>query len=199
MGEFEKKPVSSPRENKKVLLRERKRHTARCVANTRYVVLTGYPPGGVPGQVPPPGGPGTPPGGVRVPPRGVRVPPGGVPSQVPPRGGSGYPPGQVPPPLWTDKHLWKQYLPVVLRTRAVTNRFSPMLQQVVQSGVLFLCVGYAHGKANENIKGLFIPSVSIDVLDRFITHLTFDNNIDSSVFVSADVWGEHLKRRVVEK
>ena len=25
------------------------------------------------------------------------------------------------PPLWTDKHLWKQYLPVVLRTRAVTK------------------------------------------------------------------------------
>ena len=37
--------------NKKVLLRERKRHTARCVASTRYVALcngggleTGYPP-----------------------------------------------------------------------------------------------------------------------------------------------------------
>ena len=73
--------------NKKVLLRERKRHTARCVANTRYVVLTGYPPGGVPGQVPP---------------RGVRVPPRGVPGQVPPGGGtwSGTPPGgtQTPPP-----------------------------------------------------------------------------------------------------
>ena len=23
------------------------------------------------------------------------------------------------PPVWTDRHLWKQYLPVVLRTRAV--------------------------------------------------------------------------------
>ena len=94
--------------NKKVLLRERKRHTAHCVANTPYVVLTGYPsPGGV--RVPPPGGVGlgTPPGGypVRYPPggsgydpRGVRVPPGGVPGQVPPRGGtrSGTPPGGYP-------------------------------------------------------------------------------------------------------
>ena len=62
----------------------------------------GYPdPRGVPGQVPPS--------------RGVPRPPGGVPSQVPPQGG--YP--DSPPPLWTDKHLWKQYLPVVLRTRAV--------------------------------------------------------------------------------
>ena len=106
--------------NKKVLLRERKRHTARCVANTPYVVLTGYPPGGYPVRyTPPPGGSGYPPGGgggggggtgggtrsgtggVRVPPwgypvrypRGVRVPPRGVPGQVPPLGGSGYPPG----------------------------------------------------------------------------------------------------------
>ena len=125
--------------NKKVLLRERKRHTARCVANTRYVVLTGYPPGGgtrsgtppppggVPSQVPPPGGvSGYPPGGYPV-----RYPPGGYPVRYPPRGGTRTPrgvPGQVPPggvpgpplpPLWTDKHLWKQYLPVVLRTRAV--------------------------------------------------------------------------------
>ena len=32
------------RNNKKVLLRERKRHTAHRVASTPYVVLTGYPP-----------------------------------------------------------------------------------------------------------------------------------------------------------
>ena len=82
--------------NKKVLLRERKRHTARCVANTPYVVLTGYPPpGGYPVRYPPRGGPGTPPpGGVpsQVPLGGPGTPPGGVPSQVP-RGV----PGQVPP------------------------------------------------------------------------------------------------------
>ena len=101
--------------NKKVLLRERKRHTARCVANTRHVVLTGYPPpgGGVPGQVPsppggypdPPGVPGQvpPPGGVWVPPPGgypARYPPGGSPFRYPPRGGPGTPrgvPSQVPP------------------------------------------------------------------------------------------------------
>ena len=77
--------------NKKVLLRERKRHTARCVANTPYVVLTGYPPGG--SRYPPPGGvPGTPP---RVPTRGgTQNPRGG--------GGTWYtPPGwggtRVPP------------------------------------------------------------------------------------------------------
>ena len=86
--------------NKKVLLRERKRHTARCVANTRYVVLTGYPPGGVPG--PPRGGLGTPPpprGGTRsgTPPGGVRVPPGGYPVRYTPWGGGpGTPPGGVP-------------------------------------------------------------------------------------------------------
>ena len=39
--------------NKKVLLRERKRHTARRVVSTPSVVLTGYPPGRVP---PPPAG-----------------------------------------------------------------------------------------------------------------------------------------------
>ena len=67
--------------NKKVLLRERKRHTARRVVSTPSVVLPGYPPGGVPGQVPPGGYP------VRYPPppRGVPGPPGGVPGQVPPR------------------------------------------------------------------------------------------------------------------
>ena len=85
---------------KKVLLRERKRHTARRVVSTPSVVLPGYPPpGGVPSQIPPRGGTqsGTPRGyPVRYPPRGVWVPPpGGVPSQVfPPPGGV---PGQVPP------------------------------------------------------------------------------------------------------
>ena len=48
--------------HKKVLLRERKRHTARRVASTPYVVLTGYPPSGYPpGQGTPPW-PGYPPG-----------------------------------------------------------------------------------------------------------------------------------------
>ena len=89
--------------NKKVLLRERKRHTARRVVSTPSVVLPGYPPsrvpppiltwlGGVPDQVPPQPG-YTPP------------PPGGVPGQVPPQGGypvrtppdQGTPPARVPP------------------------------------------------------------------------------------------------------
>ena len=98
---------------------------------------SGYPPWG--GYWVPPPGPGTPPGGYpggvpdRVPPLGGR---GGTwtPVRYPSRGGPGTPPGggtrsgtppgggypdPPPPPLWTDKHLWKQYLPVVLRTRAV--------------------------------------------------------------------------------
>ena len=110
--------------NKKVLLRERKRHTARRVVSTPSVVLTGYPP---PAGYPPPqpdlAGGGTPPG--RVPPRQ------GTPQQGTPRAGyplagyppwldlAGYPPRCLPhgilgnvakhygirvtPPLWTDR------------------------------------------------------------------------------------------------
>ena len=88
--------------NKKVLLRERKRHTARRVVSTP-VVLPGYPPpggsryppGGVPSQVPPPGSPGTPPGvPSQVPPqpRGGGYPtPRGYLVRYPPRGRGGYP------------------------------------------------------------------------------------------------------------
>ena len=72
----------------KVLLRERKRHTARRVASTPYVVLTGYPPR--PGYHPP--WPGYPPG------QGTPQP--GYPlARVPPQ--PGYPPGQGTPPSWT--------------------------------------------------------------------------------------------------
>ena len=76
--------------NKKVLLRERKRHTARRVLSTPSVVLTGYPPPhpgrGVPYM-------GTPPAGYPQP---------GYPS--PRLDLAGYPPagpGRVPPPGWT--------------------------------------------------------------------------------------------------
>ena len=90
--------------NKKVLLRERKRHTARRVVSTPSVVLP---------RVPPPGGgtwPGYPPGGYRT-----WVPPRGYQTRVPPRGGTGpgYPPGgyrtQVPPReggYWTWVPPW---------------------------------------------------------------------------------------------
>ena len=64
--------------NKKVLLRERKRHTARHVASTPYVVLTGYPP-------------------TRVPPQAGYPRAGYPPSQGTPR--PGYPPARVPPRL----------------------------------------------------------------------------------------------------
>ena len=57
------------------------------------------------------------------------VPPGQTWDEVPPpaRPGIGYPPllsrpgrGTSPPQMLTDRHLWKQYLPVILRMRAVT-------------------------------------------------------------------------------
>ena len=68
------------RKNKKVLLRERKRHTARRVVTTPSVVLTGYPPHpDLAGAVPPWAG---------YPPS--RVPAWGT-----------VPPGRIPPPGWT--------------------------------------------------------------------------------------------------
>ena len=82
--------------NKKVLLHQRKRHTARCVASTPYVVLTGYPSGRVPPTRVSPRQ-GTPPPG--YPPLGyptARVPP----TRVPPRLDlAGYPPG-CPMAFW---------------------------------------------------------------------------------------------------
>ena len=96
------------------------------------------PPGGV--RVPPRGGPGTPPGGypVRYPPGGSGYPPGGYPVRYPPRGGPGTPPaaswhsGKCCKALWdmgtppgVDRQTkWNYYLPVVLRTRAVTSLLS---------------------------------------------------------------------------
>ena len=105
--------------NKKVLLRERKRHTARRVVSTPSVVLPGYPPppgGGVPGSRYPPGGsqPRYPPGGgTRIsvpPPRGgprPRYPPGGVPGPRYPPGGGGYPDLGTPPPPGCLMAFWE--------------------------------------------------------------------------------------------
>ena len=92
--------------NKKVLLRERKRHTACRVASTPYVVLTGYPPGqGTPQGTPQAGypQPGYPLPPARVPPLPGYPPPGYPLARVPPWPGSpqpGYPPARVPP-NWT--------------------------------------------------------------------------------------------------
>ena len=102
--------------NKKVLLRERKRHTSCCVASTPYVVLTGYPPhpdlagGGTLNRYPPAGNPplGTPLAGYPLPgypcqgtPLWQGTPPAGYPSgRVPPWQGTplaGYPPWQGTP------------------------------------------------------------------------------------------------------
>ena len=102
--------------NKKVILRERKRHTARRVVSTPSVVLPGYPPrGGYPVWYPPGGGTrsGTPPGGYPV------WYSGGVTGQVPPPEGYPDPPrcpmafwemlqsimGYGYPPLWTDRWM----------------------------------------------------------------------------------------------
>ena len=119
--------------NKKVLLRERKRHTARRVASTPYVVLSGYPPqaGYPPARVTPLARVPSP---ARVSPRPGYPPPAG-PDRVPPRAGLGRVPPRlphgilgnvakhygirVPPCRQTDRHVSKHYLPVLLRTRAV--------------------------------------------------------------------------------
>ena len=74
--------VNEKFKHKKVLLRERKRHTARRVVSTPSVVLTGYPPTGSPPSWPGQGGYPT------------WVPPSGVP---PPRLDlAGYPPRCLP-------------------------------------------------------------------------------------------------------
>ena len=127
--------------NKKVLLRKRKRHTARHVASTPYVVLTGYP---SQGRVPPiltwPGGPylvtpqqGTPRQGTPLPgyPPGAGYPPwAGYPPQL---DLAGYPPwlphgilGNVAkhygiwvPPLPADVNRLKTLPSPILRMRAV--------------------------------------------------------------------------------
>ena len=133
--------------NKKVLLRERKRHTARCrVVTTHSVVLSWLippPPAGwtdPPSWTwpPPPAGPDPPP-----PPGRLDLTPSlptGLRTAQPPR-----PPWldwpDQPTPLWTDKHLWKQYLPVVLRTRAV-------IMYLCQFGNLFLCTKFQSTSSN---------------------------------------------------
>ena len=116
--------------NKKALLRERKRHTARCVVSTPSL---------------PPSWPGRGGGGylTRVPPQGT------PPARYPPRPGYPSPRPGYPPPGWTWQGTppaapwhsgkcckalwdmgtppgvnkltkWNHYFPVVLRTRAVT-------------------------------------------------------------------------------
>ena len=141
--------------NKKVLLRERKRHTAHRVVTTPSVVLTGYPP---PGHFSPPGR--VPPG--RVPLHG-RVPPGRVPpwqgyprSRVPPQAGPGrvLPPGVcpmgilgnvakhygiwVPPPLWTDRLMEGQTRVKTLPFRRTTYAGGNNVHRLVFGGVCIL-------------------------------------------------------------
>ena len=125
--------------NKKVLLRERKRHTARRVVSTPSVVLPGSPPrGGYPdlgtprggSRYPPRGGSGYPPGGTRtwVPPPGgsggVRVPPGGTRTWVPPRGG--YLTRVPPPTSWHSgkccKALWDMGTPPLWTDRLMDGQ-----------------------------------------------------------------------------
>ena len=111
--------------NKKVLLRERKRHTARHVASTPYVVLSWLTP-------PPPGWTWPPPGRLDLTPPlagWTWLPPPGRLDLTPPSQLDLTPlPGPDPPPGWldltppreqTDRHVSKHNLPVVLRTRAV--------------------------------------------------------------------------------
>ena len=135
--------------DKKVLLRERKRHTDRGVSSTPSVTRGGVPPwqgyplarsdGGYlrwgtprPGGVPPPAGPGwgTPHWTwLGYPPQSDLA---GVPPTPPHQTWLGYPPPQV----WTDrrmdKHVSKHNLPVVLRTRSV------MIKIVFASNQIFV-------------------------------------------------------------
>ena len=93
--------------NKKVLLRERKRHTARRVVSTHSDVLSWLTP---PRLADPPPSWLTPPWLTDLPPSWLTPPPGWVSS--------------LPPSLGVDKLTkWNYYLPVVLRTRAVMTGF----------------------------------------------------------------------------
>ena len=112
--------------DKKVLLRERKRHTTRRVVSTPSVVLTGYPPsdlaGGYPQQ-------GTPPAGY-PPPAG----PGRVPPPPPPTG-----PGMVPPPpqvcaLWHSRKCCKALWDMGPPPGVCPMAFWVMLQSIMGYG-----------------------------------------------------------------
>ena len=119
----------------KVLLRERKRHTARHVVSTHSVVLswlTPHPPGWPSsGWLTPPRLTDTPLAGLTHPPGWTDPPPGWT---DPPLGWTDPPPlgwtdpptpsplAEPPPCGQTDRHVSKHYLPVVLRTRAVKSR-----------------------------------------------------------------------------
>ena len=130
--------------NKKVLLRERKRHTVRRVESTHSVSYLGWPP--------PPAGPRPPPHWLDLtppaswtcppplPPPAGPDPPGWTwPTPLPPAGWTWPPPAgpdpppcqldltpprldQDPPPPVNKLTKWNYYLPVVLRTRAVISK-----------------------------------------------------------------------------
>ena len=90
-------------DNKKVVLCERKRFIVRCVASTSSVLLSYR--GGGGGGYPIPGHP--------WPGWGTHWKGHGTSGSI-----MGWRWG-TPPWVWTDWRLWKQYLPIVLRTRAV--------------------------------------------------------------------------------
>ena len=120
--------------NKKVLLRERKRTTVHRVASTRYTALspdTGVPPSSPNGGYPHP----VLTGGIPL-----SSPDGGTPHQerwvytLPIRKD-----GSTLPWVWTDRRLWKQYLPVVLRTRTVNN--PAFHRQLITDSITCLLMG----------------------------------------------------------
>ena len=134
--------------NKKVLLRESKRPTARRAASARYAGGGLYPIQswwGVP-RVPPTiktwlgGTPSSHGRGVPPPSRpGMGYPPPfkpGMGTPPPSRPEMGYPPppptdlgrGNPPPESWTDTHLWKHNLPSYVRMRAVITCNNSELQ-----------------------------------------------------------------------
>ena len=122
-------------QHKKVLLRERKRHTARRVASTPYVVLSGYPPTRVPPTRVPPCQ-GTPPAGPgRVPPSLAgpgRVPPWlphGILGNVAKHYGIW---GTPPCGQWTDRQTRVKTLPSRRITYAGGNKSATQIIQVIK-------------------------------------------------------------------
>ena len=125
--------------NKKVLLRERKRHTARRVVSTPSVVLTGYRPdlaGGYPTGVPPPTG----------------YPPAGYPL-------AGYPPSRVPPG-WT----WQGTPPGVC-----PMAFCEMLQSIMGYGYPFRCLPHGILGNVAKHYGIWVPPWTDRWKDRHVS------------------------------
>ena len=145
---FKNKRMNFYEEYKKVLLRERKRHTARRVVSTPSIVLTGYPPG----RVPPLSWPGEGVPYLDTPRQGT---PPAAPGRVPPPAA----PGRVPPKVSAPysgkccKALWDMGTPPGVCPMA----FWEMLQSIMGYGYPPRCL--SHGILGNVAKhyGIWVP------------------------------------------